>query len=106
MACESSYATALKIISSQIYFDCETSCIFILYLTSKVVDVSIGLLKSPSKRTASALTTQWCKFLSQEVRENRAIFVALPREFPLSICATFTRKFQIITQNYTPLSML
>ena len=50
--------------------------------------------------------TQWCKFLSQEVRENRAIFVALPREFPLSICATFTRKFQIITQNYTPLSIL
>ena len=49
-------------------------------------------------------TTQWCKFLSQEVRENRAFFVVPPREFPLSVCATFTREFQIITQNYTPLS--
>ena len=40
--------------------------------------------------------TQWCKFLSQEVRENRAFFVLSPREFPLSVCDTFTRDFQII----------
>ena len=44
--------------------------------------------------------------MSQEVRENRAFFVASPREFPLSFWATFKGEFQIITQNYTPLSTL
>ena len=31
------------------------------------------------------VTTQRCKFLSQEVRETRAFFVAPPRVFPLSL---------------------
>ena len=48
--------------------------------------------------------TQKCKFMSKEVRENRAFFVAPPRVFPLSVRASFTRDIQIITQNSTPLS--
>ena len=30
-------------------------------------------------------STQWCRFLSQEVRENRGINSAFPRVFPLSV---------------------
>ena len=54
--------------------------------------------------TITVWNTQWCKFLSQEVRENRAFLLRRRASFPLSVCATFRREFQIITQNYTPLS--
>ena len=49
-------------------------------------------------------TTQKCRFMSKEVRENRAFFVAPPRAFPLSVRASLTRDIQIITQNSTPIS--
>ena len=47
--------------------------------------------------------TQWCKFLSQEVRANASLLL---REFPLSVCASFTSEFQIISHNCTPLSIM
>ena len=40
--------------------------------------------------------SQWCKFLSQEVHETRAFFVAPPRNFPLSVCANFKSLLRII----------
>ena len=39
------------------------------------------------------LYTQWCIFLEQEGRENRLTFVALPREFPLSVCVSRNSEF-------------
>ena len=48
--------------------------------------------------------TQMCIFLSQEVREISYFFVAPPRAFPLSVCATFTREIQIVTKKCTHLS--
>ena len=48
--------------------------------------------------------TQLCRFLSQEVREKRGALVAPPRAFPLSVWATFRRKFWIITNKFTQLS--
>ena len=47
---------------------------------------------------SSSSFTQWCKFLSQEVRELCRAFVAPPREIPLYVCVTFTREFQTCTQ--------
>ena len=38
------------------------------------------------------------------MREKRPTFDAAPREFPLSVCVTFTREIQTCTHNYTPLS--
>ena len=57
------------------------------------VRVRVSAFQTPSVSVLSGVN-----FLSQEVRENRAFFVALPREFPLFVRATFTREFQIITE--------
>ena len=48
--------------------------------------------------------TQWCIFLSQEVRENRGHFVPLTARLRPTVRATFTREIQSITQIFTPLS--
>ena len=49
------------------------------------------------------VSNQWCKFLSQDMRENRAFFCSFAARVSPSFCDTFTRDFQIISQN-TPLS--
>ena len=48
--------------------------------------------------TKSFSSTEWCKFLSQEMQENHTHFS------PLSVWATFTIEFQTTPQNCTRLS--
>ena len=49
-------------------------------------------------------STQLCRFLSKEVREKRGTLVVPLHAFPLSVWATFRRKFLIVTHKFTQLS--
>ena len=56
--------------------------------------------------TQAQLRTQWCIFLSQEVREKRPRFCcAAARVSPLRLCH-FTRVIQNNAHKFTPLSIL
>ena len=54
-----------------------------------------------SRLWGRCIQTLMCRFLSQEERENRHGLVVPPGVFPLSVWATFTRKFQTYTPEYS-----
>ena len=45
-------------------------------------------------------------FWGRKCVKSAAVLVALPRVFPLSVCATFMLKIQTFTHKFTPLSSM